>query len=177
MLEYDALTKKPGSTDGTRTKVKIWKTSPVQTYGMGMCHWMANTIVPKVWGINRPTAPPINEWGPQFSTSFDMIADAQKRNRNLYEVYPVSLKPSRYAADMVSSGAQPKRGRTAPVFEKELQPGQAIQCPMAVRHPRLAHPLDFDADVDQALHAMVDDPKGTDTMENRTSAVLEPSQQ
>ena len=162
MLQYDALTLKPGSTNGTKTKVKIWKTSLAQTYGMGMCQWMAETIVPKIWGINRPVAPPINEWGTQFSTSFDMIADPQKRKRKLYDchLYPVSLKPNRYAAHMVSSGTQPKRGRTAPVFEKELQLGQAIQRSMSVRHPLLAHPTEFDEDVDQALHAMVDDPKG-----------------
>ena len=120
MLEYEAVTLQAGSVHGTKTKVKVWKTSLAQTYGMGMCHWMAGTIVPKIWGINRPRAPPINEWGTQFGTSFNMVADPQKRKRRLYEMYPVSLKPSRYAAHMVSSGTQPKRGRTTPVFEKSF---------------------------------------------------------
>ena len=44
--------------DDTGTDVSVWKTSLAQTYGMGLCYFLANAIVPKVWGISSSTAPP-----------------------------------------------------------------------------------------------------------------------
>ena len=125
----------------------VFKTKGAQVYPLAMCATMAQAIKELF----------LDHWS-HLAPSFALVTPAADRKRELGSGKPHRLhRQEATAQKALQAGYQLKRGALKPLLQIELEPGQAIEWTLKLRHPFTVMET-LPQDLEKAIHAMADDP-------------------
>ena len=163
----DVAVRCPGHTSHEQLSGKVWdpvkqrmvfKTKGAQVYPLAMCASLAQAV----------KALFVDPWL-RLAPSFALVTPAADRKRELGSSKPHRLhRQEATAQNALQAGYQLKRGALKPLVQIELEPGQAVEWTLKLKHPFTVMETLPQA-LEAAIHTMATDPQAV--VQRRSSLV------